>query len=1050
MKSRIVQNLYSIYKGNDNGLGSKIAQETDIDEKKLPKLAKTVLEHLLHDYSHFSVVTIDSFFQKVIRAFAREMSLNAGYEVELDQDSTLDKAIDLMLDDIENNEYLKDWLVEWAKRKIEEGKSWNPKSDMLKLGKEIFNEELQNIDLPKITDKENLERYRAMLQNLVNGYWDYLQRNGQKAVSIMERYGLDVDSFNRKGTGVGGYFYKLAGRKEAKINAYVANALESIEGWYSKSSKQKEIIIDAYNGGLGEILQNTADYQKEHERELTTAVAILKQICVLGVLCDMMRSVDNYTHDRNMFLISKSSGFLKKIIDNSDTPFIYERAGNFYNHFMIDEFQDTSSIQWENFYPLVKNSLSSGHSNLIVGDVKQSIYRWRNADWKILSKKVGDDLDSYGVQVQNLAENRRSAREIIDFNNAFFREAVEQMCAALEEDEKEAATGIEYLTAEMKEAYNDCYQRLPEKDKEDKKDGEQQNDGSGYVHLTMIAEEENSEASWRDMALEEMIARIEQLKNSGYKLSEIAILVREKKDAKLIADKLLENNYNVLSNESLLIDNSSAVKWLVAAMRYIVEPENKINRAYLEYENSKIQRFKDSRIQENDEDVDYRTVGNRKSEIGSRKSEIGQSDNRIIGLSNNRNVGILELSEKLINQYDLYQDVGQAPFLQAFQDILLQYARRENTDIRSFLDWWEIEKNSKYIAMPDNQDARQDAVQLLTIHKSKGLERDAIIIPFCDWALCKSGDTLWCQPAEKPFSDMKSLPLIFGKDLRNTIFEKEYLEEKTMSYIDNLNLLYVAFTRAKKTLFISLPLPKKEGGAFTGVNDLICRCFNQPLSYPALPDNGEKRYINLNENWNSETLCFELGKLTPKELKINSSELRNGINEFNFKTRNPVPAIPHITRNSDCFSVDGAKNTQIDRGLLLHDIFRNMVTVTDLEHRLNALIIEGKLPESERTLIFDMVHSALENPTVSRWFAPGVKVKTEAEILLPDGSTARPDRTVFDGDEVHVIDYKFGKYETENHRSQVRRYMDYMREMGHGSVTGFVWYVTLNRYYEIK
>jgi ATP-dependent exoDNAse (exonuclease V) beta subunit len=254
------------------------------------------------------------------------------------------------------------------------------------------------------------------------------------------------------------------------------------------------------------------------------------------------------------------------------------------------------------------------------------------------------------------------------------------------------------------------------------------------------------------------------------------------------------------------------VKWLVAAMRYIVEPDDMINRAYLQHEyetshNSKIQRFKDSKIQEcKDEILEFL---NQKS--GIRNQEL-------------RSLPVYELSDHLIRQYNLYQNTGQAPFLQAFQDILLQYIRREASDIRSFLNWWEGEKNRKYMTMPDNQ----EAIRLITIHKSKGLEFDAVIIPFCDWQLCKSGKTLWCQPAEEPFNDMKLLPLKFEQALRDTIFVKDYLREKMLSYIDNLNLLYVAFTRARKALFVSTPQQKKDG--FVDVKDLMYKIFNEPLS----------------------------------------------------------------------------------------------------------------------------------------------------------------------------------------------------------------------------
>jgi ATP-dependent exoDNAse (exonuclease V) beta subunit len=1028
MKSRIVRELHRMANRKDEKYIRDMAEATGMCENDLPTIAEKVLKYLLHDYSHFSVVTIDSFFQKVIRSFAREMGLYAGYNVELDQDSVLDESTGLMLDDIDKNDFLKDWLVGWAKRKIEEGKSWNFKSDVLRLGSEIFSEELQNIEpemLRETTDKESLERYRMKLQQLVDSYWDYLQGYGQMAISIMESYGLEVDHFTRKSSGVGGYFDKLSKRQEAKINTYVMLALKGIEGWHGKYSHWKTPIRNAYESGLGEMLQNTVTYQTEHAREVATAAVILKQINVLGVLCDLMRYVNEYTRDQNLFLLSEASGFLKTIIANADAPFIYERVGSFYNHFMIDEFQDTSSIQWDNFRPLIANSIASGYREWIVGDVKQSIYRWRNTDWKILSEQVERDLSSQYVKVQNLDMNWRSAPEVVHFNNAFFREAVLQLCGAFLIDEEKTADEeyLHGLAASMTEAYKDSYQHLPERQKEEK----------GYVHLSAIAEEKDAGKTWRDKALEELTRRIEQLQDMGYGLSDIAILVRENKEAQTIADMLLayrqanpdsKYRYDVLSNESLLIGNSPAVKWLVSAMRYIVEPNDLINRAYLQHEYET-----------------YLSPQLPSHRGGSVESPSGSPLDSTSLFScgegtEDSSLPVYELSDKLIHQYNLYQNAGQAPFLQAFQDILLQYTRREATDIRSFLDWWEGEKNRKYVTIPDNQ----DAIRLITIHKSKGLEFDAVIIPFCDWPLCKAGKTLWCQPAGEPFNDMKLLPLKFEPALRNTVFVKEYLREKMLSYIDNLNLLYVAFTRARKALFIAIP--QQEKNEFTGIKDLIHRIYHQPLSdsTDSLPSwrRGEKGVV-----------YFELGILTGKETK-KEEKIAEQASYLSRSAPRTWDFVPHITRNSAYFVSDVIHGAQMNKGRLLHDIFRSIVTTADLEHSLNTMITEGKLSEAERTHIINRVHQALVNPTVRRWFAPGLQVKTEAEILLPDGSIARPDRIVFERGHIQVIDYKFGEVESGKYRNQVLRYMEHLRKMGYASVKGFLWYVTLNKVEEVR
>ncbi len=1026
MKSRIIRDLYGMACRKDKHYIRIISEETGISEADVPAAAERALSHLLHDYSHFSVVTIDSFFQKVIRSFAREMGLYAGYNVELDQGSVLDESTDLMLDDLEKNEFLKDWLVDWAERKIDEGKSWNFKSDVLRLGNEIFSEELQNIDpalLEETTDKESLERYRAKLQQMTNDYADRLRAMGQKALLLMAEHNLAIDDFAQKGKGPGGYFQKLADRQNSAPNTYVLRALENIEGWYGKSSLRKGDIEQVYHAGLEEILREAVTFQAEHAREIATAELILKQINVLGVLCDLMRYLNEYTRDQNLFLLSEASGFLKTIIAGADAPFIYERVGSFYNHFMIDEFQDTSAVQWGNFRPLVADSLASGYPDWIVGDVKQSIYRWRNTDWKILAEQVENDLGSLYVLVKNLDKNWRSAREVVDFNNAFFREAVRQMCLAFSDDEKDTADAeyLNALTASMTEAYEDCYQHVSEQNSEKK----------GYVRLSIVPEEEGSDETWSDKVLKELPGRIEQLQDLGYALSDIAVLVRENKEAQTIADMLLAHRlanpdskyrYDVLSNESLLIGNSPVVKWLVAAMRFIVDPDDRINRAYLRHE--------------------YLTYLKDDASNAEFPDEISDDRMRLW-----RSLPVYELSDKLIQQYDLYRNTDQAAFVRAFQDILLQYTRREATDIRSFLEWWDDKKDKKYLTGPDGR----DAVRLITVHKSKGLEFDAVIIPFCDWPICKSGKILWCRPPEKPFDDMKLLPLRFESALRDTIFVKEYLQEKMLSYIDNLNLLYVAFTRARKALFIHAPQPKKD--EFTDVGDLVWRIYSRTI--PDFPEektnesHSERRYIRLDDCRKPDALCFESGVLTGPENKRETTDTEDAAC-FNQTTHRTWEYVPHIIRNGTYFASDGGHDARMDKGRLLHDIFRSIITVDDLERCLNALITEGKLSETERTLITDMVHRALQNPTVGGWFASDILVKTEAEILLPDGTVARPDRVVINDSEVQVIDYKFGDTESGKYRKQVLRYMNHLRAMGHSSVKGFLWYVALNKVEEVK
>jgi ATP-dependent exoDNAse (exonuclease V) beta subunit len=1018
MKLRIVRDLYRLSRREDERYLSELAMETELKPNDIPGIAARALAHLLHDYSHFSVYTIDSFFQKVIRAFAHEMGLPASYDVELDQTAVLDDSIDLMMDNLNEGDYLKDWLIEWTERKIEEGKSWDFRLDMRRMGNEIFAENLKQIDsriLSRITDKERIAPFRRKLEKILDDYRQQLQEYGKEAMKIMFEYALSPDDFKGKSRGIGAYFLSLAEEKNTKPSKTVIEAVESVDNWYIGKSLRAGDIRLAFDSGLGEMLSQATGFQTKMSVNVATARLILKQLNMLGVLSDLKNRVQEYTRNRNLFLISEASGFLKAIIDDADTPFVYERVGTFYRHFMMDEFQDTSAIQWDNFRPLIINSLSSGNADWVVGDVKQSIYRWRNTDWKILSKKVESEITSAmgtgAVVKRSLNVNWRSTPEVIRFNNAFFRDAVWHVCQAFTQDMDEAEINGESpdtFRDDVMQAYSDCYQYVPEG-----KTGISE----GYVRICMIENEQEGD-DWKTGALEQLPSEIERLQDKGYRPADITILVRTNVEAQDVAAALLNYGrehpdsgycYDVMSNESLLVCHASSVRWLTAAMRFIIEPDDAVNRSLLRYESQ------------------YHPDNTPIADITASPPD---------RLQQWRRLPVYELAERLIQDNRLCQDAAQAPFLQAFKDLLLHYTRRESTDLRSFLDWWEEHRHGQYIAMP----AGQDAIRLITIHKAKGLEFEAVLIPFCNWELCKAGKTLWCTPtgifsSSNPEQHIELLPLKFETMLGKTIFRKEYLQEKMMSFIDNLNLLYVAFTRAKRTLTVFTEMRHDK---FSTTGDLLCRVFLQPATH----EDTNKDYIRLEDYWQASRLSFEMGQLT--ELPAPAPLPETAVLEL-LPSGNTWNHVPHITRNSSYFAPHSS-SAPMDKGKLLHDIFRRIVTTDDLNQTLNLMICEGKLPESEKTHLIEMVHRAIENsPSVKKWFSAETSVKTEAEILLPDGKTLRPDRIIFHNNKVQVVDYKFGEKELEEHRTQVRNYMMQLTRMGYNSVEGYLWYVNLGK-----
>ena len=609
----------------------------------------------------------------------------------------------------------------------------------------------------------------------------------------------------------------LIKNKKFEPGARVKGAVNNLDKWTTKTSRKKDAVAKIFHAGLNDILSECIDFYYQQVYTYNTANELLRYLYVVGVLTNITRKLQQYRKDNDVMLISDAAVFLKSIINNNDAPFIYEKTGSLYKHFLIDEFQDTSGYQWENFRPLVKNSLAEGNLNLVVGDVKQSIYRWRGGDWELLLKKLFDDINKDFIDEYNLGINYRSASNIVSFNNVLFSIASNSLYnqTIIPSHSFTETEAIESEKRKILEAYKDVWQDLPDS---------KLSDEEGYVQIKFLDRMDESEEAvdWRRQAIEGIPALLEKLQDQNYQLKDIMILVRRKEEGRDIIDEILSYksspkakasyNYDILSSESLFLENSNSVQIVIAVLQYLVNPDDKINLVNLVYDYQKMILHNDS--------INLNYLFRFEDQDMILKSYLPNNLNYSYS-----SVSFYELTEQIINDFSLHNVTSETAYIHSFLDQVLDFTYREGGNISLFLQWWEQTGRFLSIQMPEEV----DAVKLFTIHKAKGLQAKVVIMPFCYWGLDHTSsfdNVIWCKDRSGIFSHLQFYPVKYTQALQDTWFRLDYYLENLKAVIDNLNLLYVAFTRAEDELYAFCPEPsfdKKGNYKIKYVSDLLYR-----------------------------------------------------------------------------------------------------------------------------------------------------------------------------------------------------------------------------------
>lgn len=1029
MKSRILEQLHLLATGQPSDYLRHLKEKIALDENQIRNRAKLVLKNILHDYNRFSVSTIDSFTQRTIKAFNRELGISPNFMLELDNDMVLAEATDRLIANIDKDKKLRKWLISFSREKIQENQTQHLENSIKKLGAELFKEKFQLFfpaEGESVYSRKNLKSFGRELNEIKAGYENTLKSIGKRGVDIIANSALTVDDFSGKSRGVAAIFEKFAGGAQPGISDSTREAAENPEKWYTRTSPKKDEIRNIAENHLQPLLRQIIEFIDRKQKEYNTALAVLKQFRTLGILTDLKEVIKQMLHEKGLLQLSDANLLLSKIIGNSDAPFIYEKTGHRYHHFMLDEFQDTSLLQWKNFKPLVLNSLASGNKNLLVGDVKQSIYRWRNGDWNILAKNIYQDFREDQLSVHTLKNNWRSEKRIVAFNNAFFEHFKETMqfnlLEVLEGDD-------EKITNNFKRIY-DSIEQVPAK-----KGAENE----GYVNISFLADDD-----FENCSVQLLIEEVKKAQDKGIKASEMAILLRKNKEGPFIIEKFLEAaglpenqryNLSVLSNESLFLRSSQGALLIINILRLLTDPGEPVIRVALLHQWLnwlKPELIKKGKLQPGTTGYDFGLKENNNSWKDQFEAVFeAELADKIRKVKENIPVSSLdETVTRIASLWQLFEIESELPFIQTLTDQAGILKSSLSNDISNFLYWWDEKGSTTSV----NVNEEADSIQLMTVHKAKGLEFKAVFIPFFNWETQNTGNKrpmLWVNPKTAPFNRFPVLPVQHEKLLRNSLFCDEYNEETVSTFIDVFNLVYVAFTRAKSALFVhcqELTEQKKETSSAKPVHFMLKKTLEKMVLHP-----------DFQNCFNDEKTLFQLGEIPlPESTAGNSASVyieKYAFTDFSDKVK---------LRWSGEYLADGETMRSVkNTGSVIHEILASVETANELENACRKALAEGKIDESEMNQLLVKLKAALQKEPVNSWFDGHFRVFNERSLLSP-GKTLRPDRIMILGDKAVVADYKTGEVKADSHRKQVQNYAEVLKKSGFRKVEGYLWYIGLN------
>ena len=1002
MKSRILREIHILASGAKSQYMNDLCRELDMSEAMVRSQAMRARTLILHDYSRFSVLTIDKFFQRIIRAFIKELGIDLNYNIELDPSQLLVRGADNLVEKIADNEELKRWMLEFAEERLNDGNRWDMRGDLRSLGREIFKEGSQE-RMKMQQSKEELGKIVSRAVASAEVAKAEMCRLGNEAIAVMTRHGVTPEMFKGQSRSFVFRFVKYAEGDLSAPTPTMLKALDNISEWYGKDA---DANVRSAAALLQPLLASICQELPKTVRLVNTASLLRDNYRSFALLADLYNQVHDICEQENIMILGETKHILATFIDDGNAPFIYEKVGNRYERFMIDEFQDTSVREWENMLPLLQNAMSASDrcSVLIVGDVKQSIYRWRGGYWRLLQEVAKRNLGPKNVELVPLKNNYRSLERVIDFNNKMISSVVkidnEYLNAKLDKalSNKDIMESLHSsLYGIMKDAYTDHEQSVGRKSEDE-----------GYAELTLY------DTTLIDSPFIEII---EDAISRGYHYSDILILVRTATDSRKVADLLFEYKerrftsrgevgFNVHTADALTVENCDVADFVIAVFRLTINIDDAIQRG-----------------------IYNRFLKNRYDHIFTDKERAFIK--RIAHLSP------MEAFEQIVMEYNLSERKDRIAYLQAMHEGIYSFSTSRIADIERYLKWWDERGKNDTLSV----DMTENTIEISTVHKAKGLERDVVIIPYCKWDTTPKASlqpVIWSKAPGGDVASIGEFPVTYGSAMQNSQFTADYYKELVMSHVDAVNLLYVAMTRASKELYMLVPTrlntKGKTGDEINNIVPLLAKAVREVVvdsdSY-----NGAEGVERIVYRYGSKLEHGGEGKCAAEGNIILDS----------YTTHTPEISVrfPNHRLTDEGVSLAGDLRRM---GQHLHKIFEQASTIDEINGRVEQMVAQSLISLDEAQRLLCAIERAMGDERVREWFTlDWDDVKSESEIIV-GGNTRRPDRVMIKQGRAVVVDFKFGENESPRYCHQVEEYMRLLGEMElYDTIEGYVWYISLGR-----
>ncbi|MBL7912898.1 MAG: UvrD-helicase domain-containing protein [Bacteroidia bacterium] len=980
MKQRILDALDQI--ANKTQLpfvGKLLCDELKVKPEELKQRSAIVLSQILHHYSDFSIGTIDSFTHKIVKTFAHDLKLPVNFNLEMDVEGFYDKVISTLFNQIGEDEYVSKLLKEFVLNKAEENASWDPEKAIKEFAK-LLQKENSDSYLQKLKhfSPQELEEIRKELFAYISYYNSHLKTEGQKAIDLISKNGLSDNDFSYKGSGPQSFFKKCANQNvdiETTVKGRTIDAIEK-NVWANKETPNKN-KVESISSQLTSIAKELIDFIKENHSYYSLCKLLSTQIYPLLLLKKIEEISNDKKQEERLVFISEFNKNIFDLINNEPTPFIYERLGEKYQHYLLDEFQDTSTLQWHNILPLIDNSLSNGWFNLIVGDGKQSIYRWRNANVKqfidlpeienatgnFLIEERSDNLNR-NFKENLLDTNYRSLSTIINFNNALFNKLSDDL-----------------LSDSHKKIYKDQRQEVKHL-------------GAGLITVNTgkVNREELDELNFSVIK-----AQIQNALNSKFEYKDICIIVRKNTHGNNIADFLMQNQIPIVSSDSLLLKNNLEINTIISYLNYLSNIQDKVSAtAVINY------------LQQTQQ------ISNKEFTTSAQKLAKNIS---LFDVLKSFNINLPDHDLSLNNLFDhcliiinaLSLNKNGYPYIRFFLDEVNEYLITKNSNISSFCEWWKARSQKASLIIPANT----NAVKIMTIHASKGLEFPVVIVPYCNSNFYRANDS-WVELNNAKIK-LPVAALNLSSKVKNAGLEKEFAVEEQEQILENLNLLYVAFTRASERLHIISAYSNNS-------KTLISHWIESYLTNNLKP---------------KETNYFEIGLANNKQLQESKESPEHfNLNALKFDTSNNVIQIKaaHLLNSEDSLEAK-------EMGIIIHWILSKINNNKQVDAAINQALLEGIINTTQIVPIKEKLNRLVNHSELRSYFESEKNYKIEMEIATFSGEVLRPDRIILEENLTTIIDYKTGRENNKKYFKQLLKYRDAMINMGYNNIKSLLVYI---------